>query len=98
MLDFANPAWVRRRHGTPEAAAVAHQCPTRARRKHLRFRFVIDRPDRLGRSAEGRIGGIDFDLCQQRRDLALGQFVRQRLLDEVADHALAFGAEHIERV
>ena len=60
--------------------------------------FGIKRPDRLAGRGEGRIGRIDFDQRQKRGDLALGKRARERLLDEIADHAFALGPEQVERV
>jgi hypothetical protein len=48
--------------------------------------------------AEGGIVGVDDDLRQQGRDRAAGEGVAQLLLEQVADHPLALGSEHVERV
>ena len=54
---------------------------------------VVDRADELLGPAEGRIVSIDDQLRQQRRHLALaGEPVDELLIEQIADHALAFGA------
>jgi len=52
----------------------------------------------LGAAKAGSAGSTSTCLRQQRREIAAGQLARQRLLDYVADHALAFRAEHVERI
>ena len=47
---------------------------------------------------ERGIGRVDHGLGQQRSDVTLGKRVAELLLEQVADHALALGAEHVERV
>jgi hypothetical protein len=47
---------------------------------------------------KGGIVGIDLRLCEQRDDVPPRQAATQLLLDQIADHAFALGAEHVERV
>ena len=65
----------------------------------LRLGLVVDRPDELRRVAEGRVVGVDLDHRQDRRERQLErQQVAELLLDEVADHPLRLGAEHVEGI
>ena len=60
---------------------------------------VVDRADRLGRPLEGRIGAVDLDHGQQRRQMALErQLVAELLLEHVADHPLGLRAQDVERI
>ena len=67
-------------------------------RQPLALLGVVDRADRLARGGEGRVVGIDADLGQQRGQRCGQALVAQRLLQDVADHPLALGAEDVERV
>ena len=59
---------------------------------------VVERADGLGRIGEGRVGGIDLDHGQQRRQrLVEGEAVPQLLLHQVADHPLGLGPQHVQR-
>ena len=60
---------------------------------------VVDRSDELGRIGERRVVGVDLDHREDRGERHLGrQQVAELLLDQVADHPLGLGAEHVERV
>ena len=59
---------------------------------------VVDRADRLRGALERRVAGVHHHLGQQRRDARVAQLVDQLLLEQVADHALGLGAEHVERI
>ena len=83
-----------RRQAGPSGATAQ----PRSRASRRASSYGVDRPDRLRRPREGGIGGVDDDLRQERRDLPTGELVPQALLEEVADHALALGAENVERV
>ena len=89
---------LRRRHHAAEVAAVGLKHPAFLRGQRFCLGFAVDRADVLGRVTEGRVGGVHFHLREQDADLALGQIVFQRLLEHVADHSLAFGAENVQRV
>ena len=58
--------------------------------------FVVDRAYWFGRSVERGVVGVDDHLGEERPDRPGSQMVAERLLDQVTDHALAFGAKHIE--
>ena len=60
--------------------------------------MVVDRPDELGRMRERRVVGVHDHLREERRDRATAEDVDELLLEQIADHALALGAEHVERV
>ena len=60
---------------------------------------VVDRADRLGGVVERGVVAVDLDHRQQGGELLLGrQQVAEFLFDDVADHRLGLGAEHVERV
>ena len=60
--------------------------------------LVIHRANRLGRHAERRVIAAHDGLRQEGRHRAAGCLAPQLLLEQVADHALTLGAEHVERV
>ena len=65
----------------------------------LRFVLRILRADRLARILKSRVGRVDLHLGEDGRKWdVLGQDIAKLLLDHVADHALGFGIEHVERV
>ena len=66
--------------------------------ERLRPLLGVDRADRLRRRAEGGVVSVDDDLRQDRDRRPSGQAVPEFLLEHVADHALALGAEDVERV
>jgi hypothetical protein len=47
---------------------------------------------------EGRVGRINPHLGEKRRHRATGQPVSDRLLEQVTDHALRLGPQHVQRV
>jgi hypothetical protein len=47
---------------------------------------------------EGRVFGVDDDLREERRDRPAAEAVDELLVEQVPDHALALGAEHVERI
>lgn len=73
--------------------------PALFRRNPIGLGFVVNRSDELGRVRECGIIRIDLDHCQ---DGGQGLFRRQQIpqldFEHVPDHALGFGAEHIERI
>ena len=60
--------------------------------------LAVDRTDRLAGLGKGRIRAVDLDLREQGRNLPARQLIAQRLLDQIADHSFAFGAQDIERI
>ena len=58
----------------------------------------VHRSDRLRRAEERRIGRGHGDLRQHRDHRPAGQLVSQSLHEQVADHALALGAQDVERI
>ena len=71
----------------------------RSERSASASRRRIDRADRLARIGERRVVGVDLDHREQRGQRALErQPIAELLLDQVADHALGLGAEHVERI
>ena len=61
--------------------------------------LVVDGTHELGRVAERRIGRVDLDHRQDRRERHLQrQQVAELLLQDVADHPLGLRAQDIERV
>ena len=57
-----------------------------------------DGPDGLGRPLESRIERVDNGLRDERRDRTPPSDVPELAFEEVADHALGLGAEHVERI
>ena len=97
--DLEDPFRRRRGDDAAEMVAVALEHPTLLRDESLGGRVVVDRSHELGRVGEGRVGGVDLDHREQRRQGHLGrQDVAELLLDEVADHALGLRTEHVERI
>ena len=89
---------LRRRHHAADVAPVGPEHPAFFCRQRFRLGFAVHRADVFGRVAEGRVGSVHFHLREQDAHLALRQIVFQRLLEHVADHSLAFGAENVQRV
>jgi hypothetical protein len=56
------------------------------------------RAHELGRGAEGRVVGGHHGLADQADHLPAGEGVLERLQQEVADHPLGLGPQHVERV
>ena len=84
-----------RRNLSPSGAMVQPLAGCEA----LRGRPVVDRADRLGGVVERGVVAVDLDHGQERGERLLGrQQVAELLLDDVADHRLGLGAEHVERV
>ncbi|KWV85364.1 hypothetical protein PFLmoz3_04918 [Pseudomonas fluorescens] len=79
--------------------AVGRDGPTFFGGEFLGFGFGIHRADGLGRVLEGRVLGVDFDLGEQggERHFEVQQ-VAQFLFNDVADHALGLGAQHVQWV
>ena len=87
-----------RSDGSPPSGTVAGNAPISRQGKLLGLGFFVDRADRLVGRLERRIVAIDHRLRQQRCHRAVRrQQLRQLLLDQIADHALGLGAEHIQR-
>jgi hypothetical protein len=87
-----------RGHHPPVVRAVARDRPAALCGQTLGPRAVVNGADRLRRVREGRILAPHDHLGQQRRHASSGQRVRELLLEQVADHPLALGAEHVEGV
>ena len=87
-----------RRQPRPASSFMAKPCSSII---VFAFGLVVEGADRLGRVGEGRVLGVDRDLREQGHDrhlqLALAQVVVQRLLEHVADLALAHGAADVHR-
>ena len=79
--------------------AVGRDRPALLPDELLRLGLGVDRADGLGRVAECRVFRVDLDHRQQRGQ---GLFERQQvakfLFDDVTDHRLGLGAEHVERI
>ena len=61
--------------------------------------LVVDRTDELRRIVERRVRRVDLDHRQDGRERHLdGQEVAELLLEDVADHALGLGAQHVQGV
>ena len=59
---------------------------------------VVDRADRLRRPREGRVVTVDDHLGEQGGDRPAAEGVEQLLVEQVADHSLRLGPQHVERV
>src|SRR6059036_802581 len=88
-------------HAAPAAPTVLDDVPSVVACVALRFGFLVEGTDRLGRHAEGRIVLGDDDLAHDRRDTrgepARGEKVAEHLLDRVAEAAFGLGHAEIER-
>src|SRR5581483_856597 len=96
--ELDDPERLGRRDDAAEAVAVPCDRPAPLVREPTRFALLVHRPDRLRRRGEARIQCRDEHARRDRHDLAFRQFVLQRVGEEVADHALRLGNEHVERV
>ena len=99
LTQLEDASGLGRGHYPPHVVAIGleHPAPLLG---HGASRFlVVDGSDGLGGLGERRIGRVDLDHREQRRDRALeGHQVAQLLFHEVPDHALGLGTEDIERV
>ena len=87
------------RDDSPDAVTIGMEAPALALGQTVGLLAVVDRPDRLRWPVERRVGGVDLDHGQQRGDRGLGRKqVAELLLDQVADHALGLGVQHIQWV
>ena len=80
-----------------EAGAVRGDRPSPLSGQAAGVGLGIDRADGLRRRPERRVAGRDEHLGQKRRDRAAGEPVSERLLDQIPDHALGLGSQHVER-
>ena len=94
MIDWGSGDGTTRRQLSPSRLTVQ----PRSLGEPVCGRLVVDGADRLARRCECRVCPVHEHLRQQRGDLAVRQLVAERLLEQVADHALALRPEHIERV
>jgi len=79
--------------------AVRRNAPAPLFGQTLCLFVAVDRADRFARRLEGRILRIHFDLGQQGGEGHLEwQHIAQLLLDDVADHALGFGPQDVQRI
>ncbi len=97
-LQLDDPKRLGRGHDPPPAVTVAGDAPSPHGGELLGHGAVVDGPDRLGRGGEGRVLGIDHDLGEQRAGWGLTDAALQSLLEQVADHALRLGPQHIQGV
>ena len=85
-------------HDPPVAIPVGRHLPAPLGREPLGLVPPVDRTDRLGRPLEGRVVAVHHDLGQQGRNGPPAELVGELLLEEVPDHPLGLGAQHVERL
>jgi hypothetical protein len=86
-------------HDAAPAGAVLAEGPAFLGGQRVGGVLVVNRADEFGGAGEGGVGGVHGDHGQDGGDLDLGgQQVAQFLLDQVADHALGAGVQHVQRV
>ncbi len=98
VVDLHDAQRLGRGDHAPEVVVVGGDRPVEFGGKPEGFLVAVDRADRLGRVLEGGVVSVDDHLGEDGDDVAPGQHVLELLLEHIADHALALGPEHVERV